>query len=149
MNKNARQNGLKIQIFQSHGFGNIKYVEAAGEAAEGVMFPAGRLLVADVLPKNNPQRELLLKYKKDYMSFCSGEECSTFGGHAYDAFIILVKGIENAKSTDKEAVRTAIENLKGFVGTAGIFNFSPTDHNGLGIDAFEMLTVKKGKFAIL
>ena len=147
--KNARQIGLKIPIFQSHGFGNIKYVEAAGEAAEGVMFPAGRLLVADVLPKTNPQRELLLKYKRDYMSFCSGEECSTFGGHAYDAFIILVKGIENAKSTDKEAVRTAIENLKGFVGTAGIFNFSPTDHNGLGIDAFEMLTVKKGKFAIL
>jgi branched-chain amino acid transport system substrate-binding protein len=147
--KNARQIGLTIPIFQSHGFGNIKYVDAAGEAAEGVMFPAGRLLVADVLPKNDPQRELLLQYKKDYMAFCSGEECSTFGGHAYDAFIILVKGIEKAKSTDKEAVRTAIENLKGVVGTGGIFNFSPTDHNGLGIDAFEMLTVKKGKFAIL
>ena len=147
--KNARQIGLKVPIFQSHGFGNIKYVEAAGVAAEGVMFPAGRLLVADALPKNNPQRELLLKYKKDYMSFCSGEECSTFGGHAYDAFLILMKGIEKAKSTDKEAVRTAIENLKGVVGTAGIFNFSPTDHSGLGIDAFEMLTVKKGKFAIL
>ncbi len=147
--KNARQIGLTVPIFQSHGFGNIKYVDAAGEAAEGVMFPAGRLLVADVLPKKDPQRELLLKYKKDYMSFCSGEECSTFGGHAYDAFIILVKGIEKAKSTDKEAVRTAIENLKGVVGTGGIFNFSPTDHNGLGIDAFEMLVVKKGKFAIL
>jgi branched-chain amino acid transport system substrate-binding protein len=147
--KNARQIGLKVPIFQSHGFGNIKYVEAAGAAAEGVMFPAGRLLVADVLPKKHPQRELLLQYKKNYMAFCSGEECSTFGGHAYDAFIILVKGIETAKSTDKEAVRTAIENLKGVVGTGGIFNFSPTDHNGLGIDAFEMLTVKKGKFAIL
>ncbi len=147
--KNARQIGLKIPIFQSHGFGNIKYVEAAGAAAEGVMFPAGRLLVVDVLPKKDPQKELLLKYKKDYMSFCSGEECSTFGGHAYDAFIILMKGIEKAKSTDKEAVRTAIENLKGVVGTAGIFNFSPTDHSGLGIDAFVMLTVKKGKFVIL
>ena len=74
---------------------------------------------------------------------------STFGGHAYDAFIILMKGIEKAKSTDKEAVRTAIENLKGVVGTAGIFNFSPPDHNGLGLDAVEMLTVTNGKFAIL
>jgi len=147
--KNARQIGIKAPIFLSHGFGNIKYVGIAGAAAEGVIFPAGRLLVADVLPKNNPQRELLLKYKKDYMSFCSGEECSTFGGHAYDAFLILVKGIEKAKSTDKEAVRTAIENLKGVVGTAGIFNFSPPDHNGLGLDAVEMLTVKNGKFAIL
>ena len=60
-----------------------------------------------------------------------------------------MKGIEKANSTDKEAVRTAIENLKGVVGTGGVFNFSPTDHNGLGVDAFEMLTVKKGKFAIL
>jgi branched-chain amino acid transport system substrate-binding protein len=147
--KNARQIGFKGPIFLSHGFGNIKYVDAAGEAAEGVLFPAGRLLVADQLPKNNPQRELLLKYKKDYMAFCQGEECSTFGGHAFDAFIILQKGIEKAGSTDKEKVRDAIENLKGVVGTAGIFNFSPPDHNGLGLDALEMLTVSKGKFAIL
>ncbi|MGE5789549.1 MAG: ABC transporter substrate-binding protein [Syntrophaceae bacterium] len=147
--KNARQIGFKGPIFQSHGFGNIKYVDAAGPAAEGVIFRAGRLLVADVLPKNHPQKNVLLQYKKDYMAFCSGEECSTFGGHAYDAFIILMKGIEKANSTDKEAVRTAIENLKGVVGTGGVFNFSPTDHNGLGVDAFEMLTVKKGKFAIL
>jgi branched-chain amino acid transport system substrate-binding protein len=32
------------------------------------------------------------------------------------------------------------------VGTAGIFNFSAQDHNGLAIDAFEMLTVKNGRF---
>ena len=146
--KNARQIGLKIPIFQSHGFGNIKYVEAAGAAAEGVLFPAGRLLVADVLPAKHPQKALLVKYTKDYESKYK-DEASTFGGHAYDAYTILIKAIENAKSTDKEAVRTAIENLKGFVGTGGIFNFSPTDHNGLNVDAFGMLTVKNGKFAVL
>ncbi|MCR4309716.1 MAG: ABC transporter substrate-binding protein [Deltaproteobacteria bacterium] len=144
--KNARQIGLKIPIFQSHGFGNIQYVQAAGAAAEGVLFPCGRLLVADVLPKNHPQKALLVKYTKDYESRYK-EQASTFGGHAYDAYIILLKAIDQAKSTDTEAVRTAIENLKGFVGTAGIFNFSPTDHNGLNVDAFEMLTVKKGKFS--
>jgi branched-chain amino acid transport system substrate-binding protein len=147
--KNARQIGFKGQIFQSHGFGNIKYVEAAGPAAEGVIFPAGRLLVAESLPKNHPQKSVLMKYKKDYELRCSGEECSTFGGHGYDAMLILTKAIEKADSTDREAVRNAIENLKGVVGTAGIFNLSPTDHNGLTIDSFEMLTVKKGKFAIL
>ncbi|MGE5239985.1 MAG: ABC transporter substrate-binding protein [Chloroflexota bacterium] len=147
--KNARQIGLKIPIFQSHGFGNIEYVKAAGPAAEGVMFPAGRLLVADQLPKNNPQRQVLLTYKKNYETKCHGEECSTFGGHAYDALMILVNAIEKANSTDSEAVRKAIENTKGFVGTGGTFNFSPEDHNGLDINAFEMLTVKKGKFAIL
>jgi branched-chain amino acid transport system substrate-binding protein len=34
------------------------------------------------------------------------------------------------------------------VGTAGIFNFSATDHTGLDLSAFEMLTVKDGKFTI-
>ena len=147
--KNARQIGFKGPIFQSHGFGNIKYVDAAGPAAEGVMFPAGRLLIATQLPNKHPQKAVLLQYKKDYENKCVGEECSTFGGHAYDAFIILVKGIEKAGKVDKEAVRTAIENLKGVVGTGGVFNFSPSDHNGLNVDAFEMLVVKKGKFAIL
>jgi len=146
--KNARQLDFKGPIFQSHGFGNIKYVEAAGEAAEGVIFPAGRLLIADSLPKNNPQKAVLTKYKKDYESKFK-EDVSTFGGHAYDAMLILTKAIEKAGSTDKEAVRDAIENLKGVVGTAGIFNFSAQDHNGLDINAFEMLTVKKGKFVIL
>ncbi len=145
--KNARQLGFKGTIFQSHGFGNIKYVEAAGEAAEGVIFPAGRLLVADLLPKDHPQKAVLLKYKKDYESKYK-EEASTFGGHAYDAMIILTKAIEKAGSTDKEAVRNAIENLKDIVGTGGVFTFSPQDHNGINIDAFsfEMITVKKGKF---
>lgn len=145
--KNARQIGFKGKIFQSHGFGNIKYAEAAGEAAEGVIFPAGRLLVADVLPKNHPQRDVLMKYKKDYEGKFK-EEASTFGGHAYDAMLIFTKAVEKAGSFDREAVRTAIENLKGVVGTAGVFNFTPEDHNGLGIDSVEILTVRKGKFTL-
>ena len=145
--KNARQIGFVGAIFQSHGFGNIKYVEAAGPAAEGVIFPAGRLLVADQLPDSNPQKAVLVKYKNDYEKKYK-EEASTFGGHAYDAFMILAKAIENAGSTDKEKVREAIEKLRGFVGTGGIFDFSAEDHNGLDIDAFELLTVKNGKFAI-
>jgi branched-chain amino acid transport system substrate-binding protein len=142
--KNARQIGLQIPIFQSHGFGNIQYVKAAGPAAEGVIFPAGRLLVAESLPADHKQKALLVKYKKDYEAR-THEEASTFGGHAYDAFMILVKAIETA-GLDKEKVRTAIENTQGFVGTAGVFNFSAQDHNGLSLDAFEMLTVKNGKF---
>ena len=145
--KNMKQIGFDVPLFQSHGFGNIKYVEAAGPAANGIIFPAGRLLVADELPDSNPQKSVLIKYKKDYESKYH-EDVSTFGGHAYDAFMILVKAIEKA-GTDKEKVRDAIETMKGFVGTGGVFNFSAEDHNGLDINAFDMLTVKDGKFAIL
>ncbi len=145
--KNARQVCSNVPIFQSHGFGNINYVKTAGAAAEGVIFPAGRLLVADMLSDKNPQKALLLSYKKSYEAKYK-EEVSTFGGHAYDALLILAEAIKTA-GMDKEKVRTAIENIKGLVGTAGIFNFSATDHNGLDLNAFEMLTVKDGKFTVL
>jgi branched-chain amino acid transport system substrate-binding protein len=144
--KNMKQLGFKIPLFQSHGFGNIKYVQLAGEAAEGIIFPAGRLLIAGVLPKDHPQKTLLEKYKSDYETKYK-EDVSTFGGHAYDAITILAKAIETA-GADKEKVCAAIEGFKGFVGTAGVFNFSATDHNGLDINAFEMLTVKGGKFVV-
>lgn len=144
--KNIRQAGWEVPIYQSHGFANIKYAEAAGVAAEGIIFPASRLLVADALPAG-PQKDFLLKYKTSYESKFN-EKVSTFGGHTYDAMTILAKAIE-AGGEDREKVRAAIENIKGLIGTAGTFNFSATDHGGLGLDAFAMLTVKNGQFVLL
>ncbi len=142
--KNMRQAGWEVPLFQSHGFGNIKYVQAAGVAAEGIIFPAGRLLIAESLPDDNPQKALLMAYKKDYETKFN-ESASTFGGHGYDAITILAAAIKEG-GNDREKVRDAIENLKGFAGTGGVFNFSATDHNGLDINAFQMMTVKDGKF---
>jgi branched-chain amino acid transport system substrate-binding protein len=142
--KNMRQKGLTIPLFQSHGFGNPRYVALGGEASEGILFPCGRLLVADKLADDHPQKQVLVTYKQDYEAKYK-ENVSTFGGHAWDALMILARGIE-VGGTDKAKVREAIENLKGFVGTAGVFSYSPTDHNGLTVDAFAMLTVKGGQF---
>lgn len=142
--KNMKQLGMDMQLFQSHGFGNIKYVEQAGAAAEGILFPAGRLLIVDGLPETHPQKAVLAQFKQDYEAAYK-EPVSTFGGHAYDAMMIAVKAVEKA-GADREQVRAAIEAMQGFVGTAGVFNFTATDHNGLGLDAFEMITVRNGKF---
>jgi branched-chain amino acid transport system substrate-binding protein len=143
--KNMKQLNMTIPLYQSHGFGNIKYAEAAGEAAEGVIFPCGRLLIAEELPDTNSQKALLVKYKKDYEDLYK-EDVSTFGGHAYDALLILKTAIEQAKSTDRDAIANQIEKITNLPGTAGIFNMSTTDHNGLGMDSLELLTVKNGKF---
>lgn len=142
--KNMRQAGWDVPLFQSHGFGNIKYVEAAGAAAEGIIFPAGRLLVAESLPDDHPQKALLMKYIAAYEARYN-EAASTFGGHAYDAFIVARAAIEKA-GTDKAKIRDEIEKIKNLPGTGGVFSFSAEDHNGLDIDAFEMITVKDGKF---
>ena len=145
--KNMKQIGMDMPLFQSHGFGNIKYVEQGGAAAEGTIFPAGRLLVVDKLADNHPQKSVLAAYKAAYEERFK-EDASTFGGHAYDALMIVVKAIESAGSADTAKVRDAIESMQGFVGTGGVFNFSAEDHNGLGLDAFEMLTVRDGQFAL-
>jgi branched-chain amino acid transport system substrate-binding protein len=145
--KNARQIGLAVPIFQSHGFGNIQYVKAAGAAAEGVIFPVGRLLVVDALPDQHPQKAVLRAYKQAYEARFK-EDVSGFGGYAHDAFRILARAVREV-GADREKARAAIENMKGFVGASGVFNFSPTDHNGLTPDAMEMLTVKNGRFAPL
>jgi branched-chain amino acid transport system substrate-binding protein len=145
--KNMRQMGFDAPLFQSHGFGNINYVKAAGKAADGIIFPAGRLLVAEALPDGHPQKQLLMSYKKAYEAKFK-DEVSTFGGHAYDAFKIITEAVKKAGSIDRDQVRDALESLKNVAGTAGMFNFSPTDHNGLTLDSFEMLTVKDGEFAL-
>jgi len=145
--KNMKQLGLNVPLFQSHGFGNLKYVQQAGVAAEGILFPAGRLLVVDDLPDSHPQKQVLATYKKDYETRYK-EDVSTFGGHSYDAFMVVVEALKKAGTPDRDKVRDAIENLQGFVGTAGVFSFSPADHTGLDLNAFEMLTVKDGKFTL-
>lgn len=145
--KNMRQMAMTAPLFQSHGFGNIKYVEAAGKAAEGILFPCGRLLIVDSLSDTHPQKAVLSSYKKDYEALYK-EDVSTFGGHGYDAFLFVVEGVRKAGSDDRAKVRDAIESLTNMPGTAGVFNLSVTDHNGLGLEAFEMLTVKDGRFTI-
>lgn len=142
--RNMRQAGWDVPLYLSHGFGNIKYVEVGGKAVEGVIFPAGRLLVAQALADDHPQKKVLVDYKRDYEATFD-EPVSTFGGHAYDAFMILVQALEKTGVADTEKVRQTIENMR-FVGTGGVFQFSPEDHSGLKLDAFEMMTVKDGTF---
>jgi branched-chain amino acid transport system substrate-binding protein len=145
--KNARQLGMTVPIFQSHGFANIQYVKAAGAAAEGVVFPASRIVVAEALPAKHAQKAVLVAYKKAYEARY-GEDASAFGGYAHDALGLLVQAVKTA-GPDREKVRAALEATKGWVGTSGVFTFTPADHNGLDVDAFEMVTVKDGKFVLL
>lgn len=144
--KNMAQLKMNIQLYQSHGFGNIKYVEAAGKAANGIIFPGGRLLAVDTVAENNPQKKVLVAYKAEYEARFK-QPVSTFGGHAYDAINIIAKALKKV-GDNPAALRNAIEKTR-FVGISGSFKFSPTDHSGLDKNSFDMLTVKNGKFVVL
>ncbi|MGA1794732.1 MAG: ABC transporter substrate-binding protein [bacterium] len=144
--KNVHQLGFKIPLFQSSGFGSTKNIDQAGPAASGVLVPVGRILVADLLPEDHYQKKVLMEYKREYEERF-GSEVSTFGGHAYDAMYILVEALK-AVGPDRTKIRDYIENLQGFMGIADVYRFSPDDHCGLTKDAFEMLQVRNGSFAL-
>ncbi|MFP4573335.1 MAG: ABC transporter substrate-binding protein [Desulfobacterales bacterium] len=144
--KNMKQLNMDIPLYQSHGFANYKYAEAAGEAAEGSIFPSGRIMATETVPDDHPQKKALEGYKQDYESTYN-EKVTTFGGHAYDAIWIIARALEKV-GDNPEKIRDAIENIE-FVGVSGVFRFSKDDHCGLDKEAFEMITIKDGDFVVL
>lgn len=146
--RNYAQLGIDVPLYQSHGVASKSFIELAGDAAEGVRLPASALLVADKLPDSDPQKSVVVAYRDAYEA-ATGEPVSTFGGHAYDGFKILIAAIERAGSSDPAAIRDEIEKTTGFMGTAGEVNMSPTDHLGLDLSAFRMLEIKDGDWTLV
>jgi branched-chain amino acid transport system substrate-binding protein len=143
--KNYADLGISAPLFQSHGVGNKKYIELAGPAANNVLFPAGKLLVAEQLADNDPQKATLLAYARDFEAKYGPR--NTFGGHAWDAVQIVLHAMEKA-GTDRAKIRSAIETTKNFVGITGVFDFSPTDHNGLDRRAVTMIHIADGQWRL-
>jgi len=146
--RNYQQLGIKLPLYQSHGVASKQFIELAGPAAEGVRLPAAALLIADKLPSKDPQKPVVVNYTRTYQQK-SGQAVSTFGGHAYDGLMLLVQAMQRAKSADKAKVRDEIEKTKGYIGTGGIVNMSPTDHMGLDLSAFHMLEIKGGDWTLV
>jgi len=146
--KNMQELGMKQRLFMSHGVASKRFIELAGQAAEGIILPAGKIIVAQELPDSDPQKNLLLNYIKMYKARY-GTTPSAFGGHAYDAFLLLKKALLEA-GADRAKIRKALENMKGVKGVHGIFNMSPKDHNGLSEkEAFVLVVIRGGEFHLL
>ena len=108
-------------------------------------FPAGKLLVAEQLADNDPQKPVLLAYSRDFEARYGPR--NTFGGHAGDAIQLVLRAAEKA-GPDRARVRAAIESTRNFVGITGVFDFSPTDHNGLDRRAVTMTQIVDGQWRI-
>ena len=146
--KNYKQLGIGVPLYQSHGVASKQYIQLAGDAAEGVRLPAAALLVAEALPDSDPQKKVVLEYKRAYEERFK-QDVSTFGGHAYDGLMLAVEAMKKAGGTDKAKVRDALESIRGYLGTAGVVNMSPQDHMGLDLTAFRMLEVRKGDWTLV
>ncbi|MDI6852358.1 MAG: ABC transporter substrate-binding protein [Deltaproteobacteria bacterium] len=145
--KNMKQLGVTIPLIQSHGAASRKFIELAGDAADGIMMPAGKLVVYPLLPDTDPQKAVCQEYDKKYQAQYN-KPASSFGGYAYDAMMMLAQALEKA-GADRAKIRAALEQTKNFVGVSGVFNMSPEDHNGLTPEAFVMVKIEKGDFKLI
>lgn len=146
--RNYAQLGIDLPFYQSHGVASDRFLDLLGDAGEGLRLPASPLLVPDSLPNSDPQKAVVTSYKKLYEERWN-MQVSTFGGYAHDGLMLAVEAIEKAGSTDREAVRKALESIQGYAGVTGVFNMSSTDHNGLSADSFRILEVKNGKWKLI
>ena len=145
--RNAKQLGIKIPLYMSHGVSSKKFIELAGAGAEGIILPSGRVIVADQLPKSDPQKKALMNYVNKYREHYKVEG-DHFGGHAYDAIMLLTKAMEQA-GFSPAAIRDQLEKTKKVAGIGGTFSFSPQDHAGLNSDAFVLVRIEKGDWKLI
>lgn len=156
--KNLVDLGLDGVVYQSHGVANATFLELGGNAIEGTYLPAGKLLTVDDLPDSDAQKEVLLAYRDSYEEEHGEGSANTFGGHAYDAMLVLEGAIERALDGDadpsdveafRSTLRDEIEATSDLAGTGGVFSYSADDHAGLDTDAVVMLEVSGGDWSLL
>nr|WP_284694560.1 ABC transporter substrate-binding protein [Geomonas sp. Red32] len=145
--RNAKQLGINIPLYMSHGVSSKKFIELAGDAAEGIRLPTGKVLVADLLPKNDKQKKSLQSFIKDYQHHYRTEG-DHFGGHAWDAVMLLRYAIERG-GDNPAAIRKQLEATRNFAGIGGVFNYAARDHAGLTKDAFVLVEVKKKNWTLV
>lgn len=150
------ERGYKKRIYQSHGVANPDFLRVGGKNVEGTIFPVGPMLLAEQLPDSHPSKKPALEYIKLYEGAHGANSRNTFGGHAYDAYLLLTRAVPDALKKAKPgtaefrvALRDALENVKELPGVHGVFNMKPTDHNGFDTRAAIMVRIENGEWKLL
>lgn len=149
--KALRERGYRGKIYQTHGVANSDFLRVCGADCEGTFIPAGPMLVAAQLPDANPVKKSALAYVNKYTGAYNKDSLSTFGGHAWDAALLLQEAaksaVPKAKPGTKEfraALRDGLEGIKNLPASHGIFNMTPTNHQGLDQRSQVMVRIEKG-----
>lgn len=145
--RNVRQLGIKLPLFMSHGVSSKKFIELAGDAAEGIILPSGRVIVANQISDKEPQKKALLGYVSSYQKFYKVEG-DHFGGHAWDA-VMLLKGAIERGGGNPAAIRDQLEKTNKFAGIGGTFSYTAQDHAGLTKDAFVLVRIKNQAWTLV
>lgn len=149
--KTLKERGYAGKMYQTHGVANADFLRVCGKDCEGTFLPAGPVLVADQLPATNPVKKSAMAYITAYEGAHGKGSVSTFGGHAWDAGLLMAAAVPVALKKAqpgtpefRAALRDALEGVKELPGAHGIFNMSPNDHLGLDQRARVMVKIENG-----
>ena len=150
------ERGYKGRVYQTHGVANRDFLRVGGKSVEGTVFPVGPVLVAEQLPDGNASKKAALEYVTAYEKAHGANSRSTFGAHAWDAALLLQRAIPEALKKAqpgtrefRKALRDALESAKDVVATHGVFNMTPTDHQGLDHRARVLVRIENGDWKLL
>jgi branched-chain amino acid transport system substrate-binding protein len=147
--------GYKGRVYQTHAVATDDFIKLGKEKVEGTVLAAGPMLVIDEIPDSNPTKKVAQQYIAAYEKQF-GAKPATFGANTWDGGLLLQRAIPAALKAGKPgteafrvALRDALEKERDVVGTQGVFNMSPTNHNGMDERARVLVTVRDGKFRLL
>jgi branched-chain amino acid transport system substrate-binding protein len=150
-----KERGYAGKYYQTHGVANNDFLRVGGKNVEGTYLPAGPMLVAGQLPDGNPIKKSSLAYVTKYEAAYGKGSVSTFGGHAWDAGLLLENAVplalKKAQPGTREfrvALRDALEGTKELYGAHGVFNISPGDHLGFDQRSRVMVQIDKGAWKL-
>lgn len=136
--KQARQLGITCPIIGGDTWETPQFIEIGSKAVEGAVFST---FFATEKPITKESEKFLTEYKKEY-----NKEPAAVTALGYDAYLVLIKALEQNGSTDSVKLRDTLANLKDFQGAAGVVNF---DENRNAIKNAVIKHVKDGKFTFL
>jgi len=127
---------------------NRDYLDLASDDADGVRMPVAPLVVADKLSDRDPIKKIVTDYQNIYAKRWDVPP-SVYGSYAHDAILIAAAAIRRAGTTNKEAVRRAIETTHNLIGANGVYRLNTDDHLGLDLGAFHMTVIKSGQWELI
>jgi branched-chain amino acid transport system substrate-binding protein len=116
------------------------------DPVQGLIFPGFGVTNAQALPDSYAGKQQLMDFV-DGFTTATKMPPDMFVSAGYDPVLLVQNAVTNAGSTDKTAVRDALESTSGFQGLNGTFTYSPTVH-AQPVDGYWEWTVKGKGFEI-
>jgi branched-chain amino acid transport system substrate-binding protein len=146
--RNMAQVNMTIPLLVSHGNATPGFLKMVADLPTIVIVPAGKITVVDKIPDSDRAKKVLQAFNKLYRERFKAP-ATYYAGQSADGVALIAEGLRIAKSGNPVKVRDAIEGIKNFVGNNGVFNMSPTDHQGTRLEDMVNVTIKNGKWELL